>query len=120
MPTIPFKKFQYFSYLDILNFNSTFRKNKTLSSFKKFRSFFHCYCVFFSIDDLPTISFKKFQYISYLDILKINSTFQKNKRLSSFKTFQSFFHCHCVFFLDQRVTNISVQEIPIRFIFRYL
>ena len=80
LPTIPFKKFQYIFYLDILKFNSTFQKNKTFSSSKKFRSFFHCYCVFFSIEDLPTIPLKKFQYISYLDILKFNSTFQKNKR----------------------------------------
>ena len=118
MPTIPFKKIQYISYLVVLKFNSTFQKNKTFSSFKKFRSFFHRYCVFFSIEDLPTIPFKKIQYISYLDILKYNSTFQKNKRLSSFKKFQYFFHCHCVFsrsksYKQFRSRNSNTFHIPI-------
>ena len=72
MPTIPFKEFQYISYLDILKYNSTFQKNKRLSSFKKFQYFFHCHCVFFSIKELQTIPFKKFQYISYSDISKFN------------------------------------------------
>ena len=75
---------------------------------------------FFSIEDLPTIPFKKFQYIFYLDILKFNSTFQKNKTFSSFKKFLSFFHCYCVFFFNRRFANNSVEEIRIHFLSRYI
>ena len=51
----------------------------------------------------------KQQNITHLDILKFNSTFQKNETFRSFKKFQYFVHCPCIFCFNRRIANNSVQ-----------